>query len=191
MMDDYFRAFEHRRPPEPLPYSRLREMLWQFLAVMTLVVGAWYIHWRWTSSLNPDAMWFAVALALAETCAFVGLVLFVYNLWQDQPVTLPDPPATVEQIDPDNPDPGRPIAVDVLFATYNEEPELVRLGILDAKAMDYPIRSTSTFMCWMTANAPRCAPWPKKRTWAILPATATRVSRQEICATRWSRPRAI
>lgn len=138
MMDDYFRAFEDRRPPEPLPYSPIREMIWQFLAVLTLVVGAWYISWRWTSSLNPDAMWFAVALVLAETCAYLGLVLFVYNLWQDQPVTIPDPPATVDQIDPDTPDPGRPISVDVLFATYNEEPELVRLGLIDAKALDYP-----------------------------------------------------
>ena len=138
MMDDYFRAFEDRRPPEPLPYSPIREMIWQFLAVLTLVVGAWYISWRWTSSLNPDAMWFAIALVLAETCAYLGLVLFVYNLWQDQPVTIPDPPATVDQIDPDTPDPGRPISVDVLFATYNEEPELVRLGLIDAKALDYP-----------------------------------------------------
>ncbi|MBU2958860.1 glycosyltransferase [Paracoccus sp. C2R09] len=137
-MDDYFRAFEDRRPPEPLPYSAAREMLWQFLAVITLVVGGWYVTWRWGHSLNHEALWFALPLVLAETCAYVGLVLFVYNLWRDQPVTLPDAPATVDQIDPASPDPGRPISVDVLFATYNEEPELVRLGIADAKALDYP-----------------------------------------------------
>ncbi|WP_022707589.1 glycosyltransferase [Paracoccus zeaxanthinifaciens] len=137
-MDDYFREFEDRRPPDPLPYSAAREMLWQFLATLTLVVGAWYVIWRWGHSLNPDALWFAIPLVVAETCAYLGLVLFVYNLWRDQPVRVPEAPATVRDIDPDNPDPDRPITVDVLFATYNEEPELVRLGIVDAKAIDYP-----------------------------------------------------
>ncbi len=36
----YYSAFEDRRPPEPLPYNPLREALWQFLAVVTLVIGA-------------------------------------------------------------------------------------------------------------------------------------------------------
>ncbi|MGI3165686.1 glycosyltransferase [Pseudooceanicola sp. 200-1SW] len=137
-MDDYFRAFEDRRPPEPLPYSPAREMLWQFLATLALVVGAWYIWWRWTASLNPDAMWFALPLVLAETFAYLGLILFVYNLWQDQPIKIAEPPARVSDIDPTSPEGDRPLAIDILFATYNEEPELVRLGIHDAKAMDYP-----------------------------------------------------
>ena len=67
-------------------------MLWQFLATLALVVGGWYIWWRWTSSLNPDAMWFAISLVLAETFAYVGLILFVYNLWRDQPIEIRDPP---------------------------------------------------------------------------------------------------
>ena len=62
----YYSAFEDRRPPEPLPYNPLREALWQFLAVVTLVIGGWYIAWRWSSSLNPDALWFAALLALAD-----------------------------------------------------------------------------------------------------------------------------
>ncbi|MDH2327351.1 glycosyltransferase [Cereibacter sp. SYSU M97828] len=138
MSDFYFTKFEHRRPPEPLRYSALREMVWQFLATLSLVLGAWYIHFRWTSSLNHDAMWFAVPLVLAETFAFVGLILFTINLWQDQPVVIPDAPALIEEVDPATTEPGRPISVDVLFATYNEDPELVRLGIVDAKAVEYP-----------------------------------------------------
>jgi cellulose synthase (UDP-forming) len=137
-MEDYFHAFEDRRPPDPLPYSAAREMLWQFLAIVALVVGAWYIHWRWTSSLNPDAMWFALSLVLAETFAYFGMVLFVFNLWRDQPVKLCEAPALIKDVDPASPEPDRLIAVDVMFATYNEDPELVRLGILDAKKMDYP-----------------------------------------------------
>jgi cellulose synthase (UDP-forming) len=113
-------------------------MLWQFLAVTALVVGAWYIWWRWTGSLNTEALWFAIPLATAETCAFIGMVLFVFNLWKDDPIVISGPPATLGDITPDHPDGDRALIVDVMFATYNEDPELVRLGIQDAKSITYP-----------------------------------------------------
>jgi cellulose synthase (UDP-forming) len=138
MEDSYFLKFEDRVPPQPLPYSALREAIWQFLATVALVVGAWYIIWRWTSSLNPDAMWFAVPLVLAETFAFFGMVLFVFNLWKDEPVTLIEPPVVLGDVVLSHPEKDRLIVVDVMFATYNEDPDLVRLGIQDAKRMTYP-----------------------------------------------------
>ena len=138
MSDTYFHQFEKRIPPEPIPYDPRREILWQLLATITLVIGGWYIVWRWTHSMNPDAMWFATVLVVAETLAYLGLILFVFNLWRDQPVVVPVPPATRGEVDPDAPDPQAAISVDVFFATYNEDPELVRLGIIDAKAMTYP-----------------------------------------------------
>lgn len=137
-MIDYFTRFEHRRPPDPLTYSAPREMLWQFLAILTLVIGAWYLQWRWLHSLNTDALWFAIPLVVAETFAYLGLILFVVNLWQDQPVTVLDPPEKLRDVDPATPDGNLPLSVDVMFTTYDEEPELVRLGIKDAKALDYP-----------------------------------------------------
>lgn len=137
-MDDYFLKYEHRTPEPPLAYSAPRELLWQFLATIALVVGAWYICWRWTGSLNTDAMWFAVPLVFAETCAFIGMILFVFNLWKDNPIEIIAPPATLNDIAPGHPDGTRPLIVDVMFATYNEDPELVRLGIIDAKAITYP-----------------------------------------------------
>jgi cellulose synthase (UDP-forming) len=136
--DTYYLKFEDRVPPPPLSYSAVRECIWQFLATIALVVGAWYIWWRWTHSLNTDAMWFAVPLALAETFAFFGMILFVFNLWKDEPVQIEDPPATLIDVAPGHPEKDRPIIVDVMFATYNEDPELVRLGIIDAKRMVYP-----------------------------------------------------
>lgn len=137
-MDDYFLKYEDRVPQPPLPYCAAREMLWQFLAVTALVVGAWYIWWRWTGSLNTEALWFAIPLATAETCAFIGMVLFVFNLWKDDPIVISGPPATLGDITPDHPDGDRALIVDVMFATYNEDPELVRLGIQDAKNITYP-----------------------------------------------------
>ena len=74
-MSFYFEKFEHRRPPAPVAHSPARELLWQFLVIVALVLGANYIRWRWTDSLNWDALWFAIPLAAAETCAYTGLVL--------------------------------------------------------------------------------------------------------------------
>jgi cellulose synthase (UDP-forming) len=138
MNDSYFLKFEDRVPPAPLPYSALRESVWQFLATMALVIGAWYIWWRWTASLNPDALWFAIPLVLAESFAFFGMILFVFNLWKDEPIKMEVPPARLSDVAPGHPEGDRRIVVDVMFATYNEDPELVRLGIKDAKQMRYP-----------------------------------------------------
>jgi cellulose synthase (UDP-forming) len=133
----YFDRYEHRRPPAPLPYSAPREMLWQFLAAVNLGLGAWYIWWRWTRSLNFDALWFSIPLALAETCAFIGLVLFVVNLWKTWDPPRRSPPSSIRQCDPDAPE-DRPVAVDVFITTYNEEEELVRISIRDANRLRYP-----------------------------------------------------
>lgn len=138
ILDDYFLKYEDRKPPEALPYSPSREALWQFLAILALVIGCWYILWRWTDSLNPDAMWFAIPLVMAETLAFFGMILFVFNLWKDDPIDIQDPPATLGDTTVNHPEADRNISVDVMFATYDEEPELVRLGIIDAKKVTYP-----------------------------------------------------
>lgn len=138
MSDFYFRRFEHRRPPAPVPHSPARELAWQFLAIVALVLGANYIRWRWAESLNHEALWFAVPLALAETCAYIGLVLFAFNLWFTRDTPRKPPPARIaECVD----DPGigeRPVAVDVFITTYNEDEELVRLSIRDARKLTYP-----------------------------------------------------
>lgn len=138
MKSFYFNRFEDRPPPKPVPHSPPRELLWQFLATLNLCLGAWYVSWRWTDSLNPEGMWFAVPLAAAETCALFGLFLFTVNLWKVRDVPQTAPPTAAECIHA--PAPFRPdqITVDVFFPTYDEDPELVRYSIRDAKAITYP-----------------------------------------------------
>lgn len=137
-MSFYFECFEDRVPPEPIEHSNAREMIWQFLAILTLCFGGWYIIWRWTSSINYDAMWFSIPLLIAETCAYFGLVLFTFNLWKNQDIPIEEPPADISDcVDFDQPF-SRPITVDVFFTTFDEETELVRLGVIDAKRMRYP-----------------------------------------------------
>lgn len=141
MSEYYFHQFEDRRPPAPIPYSPAREALWQFLATIALALGAWYIAWRWTSSINVQALWFAIPLLFAETCAYFGLILFAINLWKTEDTPKKDPPRFIREcVREEDALHGieRPLAVDVFFPTYNEDVELVRMGIRDAKAMRYP-----------------------------------------------------
>lgn len=135
----YFERFEHRKPPEPLPCSSLTEGIWQYLAIINLSLGAWYLWWRWSSSLNYDALWFAVPLVTAETFAYVVLALFTYNLWSTCDYEQKPPPASIADCT-DGEGGDRPVSVDVFIATYNEDEELVRLSIRDAKAIRYPHR---------------------------------------------------
>jgi cellulose synthase/poly-beta-1,6-N-acetylglucosamine synthase-like glycosyltransferase len=131
-------AQEARRPPAPVPFNAGREFLYQALATAALATGAWYIHWRWTRSLNPDALWIAVPLVLAETLAFFGSVLFFLSIWRTRDTEPSPPPRTRRDIGAAAGGEDRPLIVDVFFATYNEDPELVRLSLRDAKAMRYP-----------------------------------------------------
>ncbi|MDA8019498.1 MAG: cellulose synthase catalytic subunit [Thermoanaerobaculia bacterium] len=137
-MDTYFQRFEDRQPPPPVPYSATREAAWQFLATLSLCFGAWYLYWRWTSSLNPDALWLAIPVVAAETCAYIGLMLFTYNLWYLDDRKVDPPPETIRDCGTGADIPDRPISVDVFFPTYDEDPELVRLSVLDAKKLTYP-----------------------------------------------------
>jgi cellulose synthase (UDP-forming) len=135
----YFEKFEDRQPPEPVPYRPRIELLWQFCAVIALILGANYIRWRWLHSLNTEALWFSIPLALAETCAYIGLILFTFNLWKTRDYPQRPAPETLRDCLSQLPDDeDRPLCVDLFITTYNEEEELVRLSIMDAKRVTYP-----------------------------------------------------
>lgn len=132
----YFAEFEDRRPEPPLPHNPKREFAWQVLAVATAGLGIWYLVWRWTSSLNPDAMWFALPVVIAESLCYVGLLLFFHNLWQVRDTTRRAPPINrADCVDNGGSD---PVGIDVFITTYDEDPELVRLSIIDAVNARYP-----------------------------------------------------
>ncbi len=129
---------EERLPPPPVAHSSAREFAFQALAVASLALGAWYLHWRWTASLNRDALWFAIPLALAETLAFGGSLIFFLSLWRTRDTPVAPPPSTVRDVVVRPPARDRPLIVDVFYPTYDEDPELVRLSIRAGKALRYP-----------------------------------------------------
>jgi cellulose synthase (UDP-forming) len=145
----YFDKFEDRRPEPPLPYSHTIEMLWQLCAAMACGFGCWYIIWRWTSSINTEALWYSIPLVVAETGAFIGLLLFIFNLWRTEDIPQQSPPkskldvvpkaqrtASSEFHKPIHKD--RPLTVDIFITTFDEDPELVELSLIDAKNVRYP-----------------------------------------------------
>ncbi|MEM9716396.1 MAG: cellulose synthase catalytic subunit [Pseudomonadota bacterium] len=135
--DFYFDDFETREPPQPLPHRIGIESAWQVMAIAALVLGAWYLHWRWTASLNTEALWLSLPVVIAESLAYFGLILFVHNLWSVRDTPQADPPSLLSDVREDV-EQDRPITVDIFLPTFNEDPELTRLSIQDAKAVTYP-----------------------------------------------------
>ena len=139
-MSNYFSVFEDRKPPDPLQTNPWIHSLGQIFLITAIVTGGWYLYWRWTASLNFDALWFAIPLVAAETGAYIGLVLFVFNIWHIADVAEEAPPECVSECVREGDSLPRPISVDIYFPTYDEDKELVRLSLIDAKKIRYPYK---------------------------------------------------
>jgi cellulose synthase (UDP-forming) len=94
-------------------YYRLRVWVFRVIAVANLVLGCYYLTWRYAATLNVNALWFAIPLVLAETYSLIDAFLFVFMMWKPARRVAPPP------IDG--------ATVDVYIATYNEPVELIRL----------------------------------------------------------------
>ena len=136
----YFEAFEDRRPEPPERMGVLRSLLFRYLVVLHFCVMAWYLHWRWTDSLNPEALWFSIPMALTETLASLGGVLLFLNLWGERDPGNREAPETVngilrprERLKRD-----RSLMVDVFIPTRRDDPDLVAFTVQDVLQMRYP-----------------------------------------------------
>lgn len=104
-----------------------RERVIRIVAVLALIAGVYWIGYRWTSTLNPDAVVFSVVLALAETYALVTTALLVFTVWR---LKKREPPPA-----PDG------LTVDVFITNYDEPLEILRRTALGARALRYPHRT--------------------------------------------------
>lgn len=85
-----------------------------------------------------DALWIAIPLILAETGAYIGLILFAFSVWRVDDVQPRSAPACISECHSgENRHPG-PVSVDVFFPTYDEDVDLVRLSLRDAAKIRYP-----------------------------------------------------
>jgi cellulose synthase (UDP-forming) len=103
----------------------IRMLVLRILILLTLVLGVNYVAWRWAFSLNWDAWWIAVPLAIAETYSLIDVFLFGLTMWKSAP--RPPAPAAPEGL-----------TVDVFIATYNEPIDLVLSTARAARDIRYP-----------------------------------------------------
>jgi len=95
------------------------------LAILLAVVASLrYFAWRFTSTLNPAAVWFFVLFLAAELVGFGEILLFYFTTWRRR-VHNPEPAL-----------PGR--TVDLFIPTYNEPVALLRDTVVCAISVRYP-----------------------------------------------------
>ena len=130
--------YENRKPESPQIVTDRMNLMFQFFGVVTIMLGFWYLHYRWTASLNMDALWFAIPLAFAETMMFIGTILVVINFWKPNDTKRQLAPNTMDEVVEPNQIAeyqGKKIKIDVYIPVFNEEPALVRETIHAAKAV--------------------------------------------------------
>src|SRR5687767_11306729 len=101
-------------PFEPMgPRLRARtDGLIRTVGVLALAMSAVYLTYRWGWTLNRDALWFSVPLALAETYGFVTLLFLLITSWGPRRRVPPAAP--------------RGLAVDVFVTTFDEPLRVIR-----------------------------------------------------------------
>jgi cellulose synthase (UDP-forming) len=121
-----------RTPPirgirELTHFTAAQERLVRGLALVSLAYGLYWLWWRWTQTLNPDAMVFSVLLVSAETWGWFSAALFLFGAWKiPRREQLPAP---------------RGKRVDVFITAYDEPLEVLRRTAMGARAIRYPHRT--------------------------------------------------
>jgi cellulose synthase (UDP-forming) len=101
-----------------------QEWLIRGFALLTLAYTSYYLFWRWTETLNLDALWFSIPLAMAETYGFIAAILMVITVWRlNRRTPVPAPPDRT---------------VDVFITTYDEPLEILRRTAVGARNITYP-----------------------------------------------------
>jgi len=135
----YYKQYENRVPYSAQKMSVWKSILFQFFSIVFIGVSSSYLFWRWTVSLNTDALWFSVPLVVAETLMFLGSVLMIINHWSTKNISSKPPIRFLSEMDNDTSlESNRPIKIDLFIATYNEEKAIAEDTIRDVKQLNYP-----------------------------------------------------
>src|SRR6476620_4751069 len=124
-------AFRDAIPKLP----RGEEMFTRGIAAIALLYGLYWIIWRWTSSLNSDALIFSLVLIVAETYGLINSFFLIATVWRLKYRTPPPAP--------------RGLKVDVFITNFDEPLEVLRRTAIGARAIRYPHRT------WMLDDGKR------------------------------------
>ena len=128
--------YDSRKPELPQVQPEWMQLSFQFFGVVAIMLGIWYLQYRWMDSLNMDALWFAIPLAFAETMMFIGTILVVINFWKVNDTKPKSAPKTKDEIvEPSlkSQYQNERLKIDIYVPVFNEDPELVRQTIWAAK----------------------------------------------------------
>jgi cellulose synthase (UDP-forming) len=118
-------AFRDAIPKLP----RGEELFMRGFAAVAWLYGLYWIIWRWSFSLNPEALTFSIVLVVAETYGLINSFFLIATVWK---LKYRDAPPT-----------PKGLSVDVFITNYDEPLEVLRRTAIGARAIKYPHR---TFM---------------------------------------------
>ena len=103
-----------------------REDMIRGIAVFAVGYATYWIWWRWTHTINtqPRAIAPSLLLLVAETWAYINMLMFVFLVWR------------LKERDPGPAPAGR--TVDIFITCYNEPLEVLRRTAIGARAVNYP-----------------------------------------------------
>ncbi|MBD2326570.1 glycosyltransferase family 2 protein [Alkalinema sp. FACHB-956] len=115
--------------------SRLKRntLLFRYFAIINLIIGLWYLQWRFNNSINFNLLWLSIPLLLAEIYSYINGSMFILGLWrpierQVKPLDHLTPAFSVKDLP----------TVDVFITCYSEPVELVQATLEAALQIDYP-----------------------------------------------------
>lgn len=107
------------------PVKDLSSIFPRLLSLLAIAFMLYYLWWRATQTLNPQAMVFSWVLWAAEAFGVVNFILFSWMTWNVAPTRPYHPPK-----------PG--LTVDVFIPTYNEDLEILEATLSGCRLIAYP-----------------------------------------------------
>jgi cellulose synthase (UDP-forming) len=95
------------------------------ISVLAIVYLTYYIGWRVTATLNPDALVFSWVLVLAEAFGVLSYIVFAWMTQDTSPTRLYHRPR-----------PG--LTVDILIPTYDESLDILEATLVGCNQISYP-----------------------------------------------------
>ena len=105
------------------------ELFTRAFAAIAWLYGLYWIVWRWSSSLNHNALIFSITLLVAETYGLISSFLMIATVWK---LKYREPPPAPKGLN-----------VDVFITNFDEPLEVLRRTAIGARAITYPHK---TFM---------------------------------------------